>query len=336
VIANAPVLVYGDVMVDILVNGKVTRMSPEAPTAPVMMLDKVAFAPGGAANVAACVAAIGGQPHLFGMIGDDPAGQILDHELERLNIASDVLTREGRRTTAKARFVGDGRQIVRIDNEEVAPLAGADETEMLERLLDAAGKARALVISDYAKGAVTPAIASRLIMAALALDLPVVLDAKAPAAPHFRGATVVKPNLKEIAGALRRPEPETDHDAGECAQTLRRAMCAAAVVLTRGPKGVCLAADPGELHIAGHAVTAVDVTGAGDAVAAGLALALASGAGIVEAARFANAAGAVAVTKRGTVAPTFDEVEFFYDCDRSWPRKADQGMAGEGAHGRLH
>jgi D-beta-D-heptose 7-phosphate kinase/D-beta-D-heptose 1-phosphate adenosyltransferase len=164
----------------------------------------------------------------------------------------------------------------------------------------------------------------------------VVVDAKQPAAPHFHGASVIKPNLAEIGAALGRDPPETDKAAAECARSLRKQCSAMCVVLTRGAKGLTIAAEPGEVHIQGHPVTALDVTGAGDVVAAALALALASGAGILDAARFANAAGAAAVTKRGTVAPTFDEVDFFYDCDRRADRRPNQGVAGEGLHNRVH
>jgi D-beta-D-heptose 7-phosphate kinase/D-beta-D-heptose 1-phosphate adenosyltransferase len=336
-IRAVPVLVYGDVILDIMAVGGVTRMSPEAPQAPVVAMTEWDFAPGGAANVAATVSAMGGCAKLIGMTGDDPAGQMLRSALqEQTEVDFLLLARGETKTTIKIRIVGNGAQIARVDIEQAMQLAGEDEDEILARVRDAARKARVVVISDYAKGAVTPPIACQLIAACTALDVPVVVDAKAPDAKHFHGAQVLKPNLVEIARALGIDPPQTDPAAAKAAQALRKKCHAQCVVLTRGAQGVTLAGEPGEVHVAGHPVTAIDVTGAGDAVAGGLALALASGAGILDAARFANAAGAAAVTKRGTRAPTFDEINFFYDCNSPTDRRAKQGMAGEGLHGRMH
>jgi D-beta-D-heptose 7-phosphate kinase/D-beta-D-heptose 1-phosphate adenosyltransferase len=336
VIRDAAVLIYGDVMLDVRFGGAIKRMSPEAPLAPVVSMTSWSYGPGGAANVAASVAAMGGRASLIGVLGDDPGGAMLKDALEKTEVDFLLMPRSSAMTTIKARVFAGDAQMLRLDREQVQTLAQDDENEILAQVLTAARKARSAVISDYAKGAVTPTIASKLIVAAAALGIPVVVDAKQPALPHFWGATVLKPNLVEIAAALGRDPPETDKAAAECAQALRKQCGSMCVVLTRGPKGLTLAAEPGEVHVAGHRVTAVDVTGAGDAVAGGLALALASGAGILDAARFANAAGAAAVTKRGTQAPTFDEIDFFYDCDMRADGRPKQGMAGEGAHGRLH
>jgi D-beta-D-heptose 7-phosphate kinase/D-beta-D-heptose 1-phosphate adenosyltransferase len=336
VIRAAPVLVYGDVMLDVMIAGGVKRMSPEAPSSPVVSMTGWDFWPGGAANVAVAVAEMGGRANLIGVIGDDPVGQMLREALQKTEVDFLLMTRSTSQTTAKLRMVVDGAQLMRLDRETVQLLEKEDEDEILARVLAAVHKAHIAVISDYAKGTVTPTIASKLIRSAMALGVPVVVDAKQPAAPHFAGASVIKPNLAEIAKALGRPEPETDKAAAECAQALRKQCRAMSVVLTRGAKGLTIAAEPGEVHIEGHRVTAADVTGAGDAVAGALALALASGAGILDAARFANAAGAAAVTKRGTVPPTYDEVDFFYDCDVRANQRPQQSMAGEGLHGRVH
>ena len=207
---------------------------------------------------------------------------------------------------------------------------------IIERLLTRLPKVSAMVISDYAKGGVTPKVAAKVIVAAATLGVSVLVDTKHPAAPYWRGATVIKPNLIEIAAALGTAEPQTDDEAGAAAQALRKRCGATFIVLTRGARGLCLAGDPGVVHIAGHAVKAVDVTGAGDAVAAGLALAVAGGDSILEAARFANAAGAAAVTKAGTAVVSFEEVGFFHDCDVRGPRRAGRDMAGERASHSVH
>lgn len=332
----AHVLTYGDLMLDVLVTGSCRRMSPEAPSAPVMLMDGIAVAAGGAANVAVNVASMGGRSTLIGAIGADATGALLSQCLQASGVATDLLTRDWIHTTAKVRMVEAGRQLMRLDVEEIAPLDAEAEDGMLAHLLEHLPKAHAVMISDYGKGAVTPKVAAKLIMAAALHGTPVIVDSKTPAAKHFVGAGVIKPNLAEIAAAMACKEPETDADAAACAQALMRQVGATFVVLTRGPRGLCLVGETGVLHFAGHAVKEVDVTGAGDAVAAGLALALAGGESIVEAARFANAAGAAAVARLGTAALTFDEIQFFYDCDVREHHRAGQGMAGERASNRLH
>lgn len=333
--ARSHVLTYGDLMLDVLVAGSCRRMSPEAPSAPVLSAEMTTLAPGGAANVAVNIASMGGRATLVGAIGQDPCGQVLGNALQAKGVSSDLLGRE-LGTTVKTRFVDSGSQILRVDYEHVAPLVGSDEDVMLTRLLDHLPKVDAAVISDYGKGCVTPKVAAKLLLAAALQGVPVVVDSKAPAQAHFGGATVIKPNLAEIARAVGCAEPTTDGEAAVCAQTLRRRCGAAFVVLTRGARGISLVGEAGGLHFAGHAVTAVDVTGAGDAVAAALALALAGGESIVEAVRFANAAGAAAVSKMGTAALTYDEINFFYDCDARGGHRAGQGVEGERPSHRLH
>jgi D-beta-D-heptose 7-phosphate kinase / D-beta-D-heptose 1-phosphate adenosyltransferase len=329
------VLIYGDLMLDVLVTGNCRRMSPESAASPVLLMENVAVSAGGAANVAANVASMGGRALLVGAIGEDPSGAILAQALLGAGVESELLARKDP-TTTKVRFVDSGQQMMRLDVERVAALDSDDEEGMIARLMDRLPKVNAVVISDYAKGAVTPKVAAKLIVAAAALGVVTVVDTKSPAASHWRGAAVVKPNLPEIASALGCAEPQTDGDAAACAQALRRRCGATFVVLTRGARGICLMGDPGGWHVAGHAVEAVDVTGAGDAVAAGLALALAGGESIIDAVRFANAAGAAAVTKMGTAALTFDEINFFYDCDARRPCRTGEGMAGERPSHSLH
>lgn len=335
---TARVLVYGDMMLDTMLAGAIGRMSPEAPDAPVVAVEDIAWAAGGAANVAVNVAALGGEARLIGPVGAGPTGEIIEHLANKAGVTTALLPRPRVRATSRVRIVADGRQVMRMDFDEVTPLTAREEAAVLAELPGVVKQADVLVISDYAKGAVTPRLASRLIAMAASFGVMTVVDAKAPAAAHFRGATLVKPNLKEIARACRCAEPRTDEEAAAAAEALRRAARAGFVLLTRGEQGMCLAAERGVVHIAAHAVKAVDVTGAGDTVAAALALALARGDDIVAAARFANAAAAVAVTKRGTAAPTVEEVEFFYAGDQSGsgPHGADQGLAGERAHGRVH
>jgi D-beta-D-heptose 7-phosphate kinase / D-beta-D-heptose 1-phosphate adenosyltransferase len=330
-----PVLVFGDLMLDIMVTGTCHRMSPEAPSAPVLLAKGTTHRPGGAANVAVGVAAMGGYATLIGALGCDTEGGLLAASLSGLN-GSRFLVRDAVATTSKIRFVGDGRQMMRVDHEDPKPLTEAEIARTMPELTDYATLSKAMVISDYAKGMVAPELAAKMVSVALNGRIPRIVDTKTPLAKHFIGATVLKPNLPEIAAALGCPEPQTDEQAADCAWALWHATDVMYVLLTRGAAGICLVGAPGVLHIPAHQVTAVDVTGAGDAVAAGLALAMARGASIDEAARFANAAGAVVVTHRGTVCPTPDEIGFFYDPYDSVRDRSGRSLAGSAAQNRLH
>ena len=329
------ILTYGDIMLDVRVTGSCRRMSPEEPSSPVLLMDGVDVACGGAGNVAANIVSMGGESLLVGSLGKDPAGTMMLHALVAAHVESDLVMREAN-TTAKVRFINVDQQMMRLDVERIDPLAADEEAVIIERLMGHLPKVRAVVISDYAKGGVTPAVAAKVIVAASTLGVIVIVDSKSPTAPHWRGATVMKPNLPEIAAALGRPEPQTDSEAADAATALRHRCGAQFVVLTRGARGLCLSGDPGVIHVAGHAVKAVDVTGAGDAVAAGLALSAADGESILDAARFANAAGAAAVTKVGTAALSFEEVNFFHDCEARTPRRHGGDVADERSAHRVH
>ena len=335
--AHPKILVYGDVMLDVYVAGTVKRDSPEAPGVPVLSDHEMVYFPGGAANVAANVAALGGEVIVLGMVGPDPSASMLEMALADMGVSMEFLIRETSRTTAKTRVVGDGRPIVRLDMETLAPLSGEDETETMAKLSVLVPQSQAVVISDYAKGAVTPKLAAGVIRVARSWGIPVVVDAKQPLAECYYGATVIKPNLKEAAEAQKRPIPTKVHDALSYAGVIWLRGKSQYVLMTMGALGMALACAGGEvLHLPAHTVKEVDVTGAGDAVAAALAMALARGEDIVEASLYANAAAAVVVTKRGTACPSPDEIRFFYDHESGRPRARRSSMAQDEASNRLH
>jgi D-beta-D-heptose 7-phosphate kinase/D-beta-D-heptose 1-phosphate adenosyltransferase len=336
---GSKILVYGDVMVDIYVTGAIKRDSPEAPGVHVLSDTAMNEAPGGAANVAMNVASLGGQAMVLGVIGRDASGALLDASFTDVDgVGTEFLIRDAGRTTSKTRFVSDGRHLLRVDMEEALPLAGEDETELLKRLRKFGRQSDAIVISDYAKGAVTPKLAAAMVRLGNQNSIPVIVDTKEPAAQHYWGATVIKPNLKEIAGALGMKTVPDGRDAARAAQLLLlRSAATRYVLLTMGERGMVLASrDGGVLEINAHPVNAVDVTGAGDAVAAALSLALANGEDIIEATHFANAAAAVVVTKSGTARPTPAEVMFFYDRVSGRDRAARLPVASQGAENWLH
>jgi rfaE bifunctional protein kinase chain/domain len=295
------VLVVGDVMLDEYVYGTVTHRSPEADV-PVVEVTALATLPGGAANVAWNVAVMGGRPDVATVTGCDEAAGRFTELCHSFGASRRVVGDAGRRTTTKYRLVADGRQLCRYDVEVTWAISELLEKELLSMASRSLRDAGAVVLSDYAKGVCTPKVCRGVIGMARDARIPVVVDPKGPDATKYRGATVVKPNTKE-AELLR----ARNH----CAD-LRAAFPGSSVVVTADGKGMWLFPRTGNpSHIAAVLVPQgipIDPTGAGDTVAAGLALALAVGADVESAARFANLCAGLVVRKPGTATVTPDEV----------------------------
>jgi rfaE bifunctional protein kinase chain/domain len=302
------VLVVGDVMLDEYVWGGVRRVSQEAPV-PVVELQKRTRVPGGAANAAANVAGLRGEVFLVGVAGDDEAGRHLRDALEAGGIASGgLLAVAGRPTTTKTRIIAHSQQVVRVDHELAGPLPAAAEERLLALIDERLPGVEACVLSDYAKGAVSPAVAQGLIVRAKALGKPVVVDPKGADYSKYRGATLVKPNLHE-AGLFLRREVASAEDVAEAGLGLLVALGGDGVLITRGPAGMALFERGKEpVHIPAQAREVFDVTGAGDTVAGVVAMALAAGAGLEEAARLASRAAAIIVGRVGTAAVQFHDL----------------------------
>lgn len=296
------VLVVGDIMLDEYMRGDVTRISPEAPV-PVLEVTSQETRLGGAANTAANIAVLGGHTTLLGLVGEDDAALHLETQLRNRNIEPVLVADASRPTTRKTRLVAQGQQIVRLDHEKRHP-ADAEATRALCAAISANVTAElgALVISDYAKGAVTAAVTRAAIDAARAHGVPVVVDPKQRDFTVYRGATVITPNLSElekaVPGGLR--SHRTDDIAAAAAQLLP-ALEGTALLVTRSADGMSLyapAAAP--VHVPAMAKEVYDVTGAGDTVVATLALALAAKIAYPEAIALASLAAAISVSKRGT------------------------------------
>lgn len=303
------VVVIGDLMLDVLYLGKKKGQSSEDPAAPVMHYEDDVCAPGGAANVAVNVAEMGGAPFICGAVGGDGSAKKLLGLLKGITAA--VINREDVPTTMKIRMLCEGKLLMRVDVEAVTSLPDEDGASLITTVGPFIEQAHAVILSDYAKGVVTPHVARAVIATARMRGLPVIVDTKTPGAAHFVGATVIKPNLPEIARALGIAEPRTDAEASAAALELLRRCGAYHVVLTRGEAGITIANADGVTHIPGHDVRSFDVTGAGDSVCAALAMSLSYGDSIEEAARFANAAGAAAVLMRGTNGINLSMIEMF-------------------------
>jgi D-beta-D-heptose 7-phosphate kinase/D-beta-D-heptose 1-phosphate adenosyltransferase len=304
---DARVLVVGDVMLDRFVYARVSRISPEAPV-PVLAVEREAVSLGGAGNVARNIASLGGEASLIGGKGNDDAGARLDKLLSQApRIRNRLVVSEPGRTTEKVRYIADQQQVMRADYEKPWPHANRDKVLALAR--EAIGDHQALVISDYAKGFLSPALVKELIALARAEGKPVIVDPKGACFDHYDGATVITPNKHEAAN-IAGGEADSDAGATACAQSILNGLPQlSAVMITRGSSGLSLLARGGEvIHVAARPRDVFDVSGAGDTVVAALGLALAAGGDLSSGAALANIAAGIAVTMVGTAAVTADEL----------------------------
>jgi rfaE bifunctional protein kinase chain/domain len=302
------VLVLGDVMLDEFVWGRVSRISPEAPV-PVVQVTGQSFHLGGAGNVAASVRSLGAGAVLAGVVGEDAAGRSVREALAAAGVDSRLVEVGGDRpTTVKTRIVAHGQQVVRADREDTADVPARAQAALVECVRRELPSCGALVISDYQKGVVTASLLKRVLPLAKRRGVPVLVDPKVRHFRLYRGASVVTPNQLEAeqATGLRLRTPSEVIAAGRRILSL---LGCRAVLVTRGEHGMSLF-ERGRppLHVPTAAREVFDVTGAGDSVIATMALAMAAGATLPEAAVLANCAAGVVVGKVGTAQASPDEV----------------------------
>ncbi len=300
-LSKARLLVVGDVMLDQYWFGEVSRISPEAPV-PVVRIGRMEERPGGAANVARNATALGAQVELLAVIGEDEPGA----SLERLLAAEGVhahLTRDPTlSTTVKLRVVGRQQQLVRIDFENL-PAANALEAKLAD-FQSRLAQAEVVILSDYAKGALTHV--ERMIQASRAAGRPVLVDPKGDDYDKYRRATLLTPNRNEfrtVVGSWK-----SDADFAARGQRLREHLELEALLVTRSEEGMSLFLKDRVLHMPAVAKEVFDVSGAGDTVIATLGVVLATGAPLAEAVRWANKAAGIVVSKLGTAVVRPDEL----------------------------
>jgi D-glycero-beta-D-manno-heptose-7-phosphate kinase len=301
-------LVVGDLMLDHFLIGAVERISPEAPV-PVVRFDHESFRLGGAANVAHNAAALGARVHIVGIVGEDDEGRLIQAEFAKVGIdPSGVVSDRGRRTTRKLRVVTSrNQQVARIDYEDDREVDGEVEAAAVSRIGQLASAADAILISDYLKGAVSRGVAAGAIAAAKQRQIPVLVDPKVPHIAYYSGATVITPNHHE-AEAVTHMRIRNSEEAIAAARRFRdRAQCDS-VLVTRGEHGMTLLGSDVEAELPAEAREVADVTGAGDTVVATMALALAAGASLIDAARLANRAASVVVGKFGPATVSIGEL----------------------------
>jgi D-beta-D-heptose 7-phosphate kinase/D-beta-D-heptose 1-phosphate adenosyltransferase len=299
------IAVVGDAMLDVYLQGDVYRISPEAPV-PVVRVRERKYALGGAANVAQNVAASGATAALVAVVGDDVAGRHLRAMLAEMGSSDGAVLTVDRPTTTKTRLVARSQQVVRFDEEEDADLEPAAVAQVTAALASVIGGSDALVLEDYNKGVLVPAVIERAIALARQRGIPIVVDPKYRNFFGFRGATVFKPNRRELESALG--AAVRLEDSGALPETLAR-LGAEHLLLTLGERGMALVSPDGSVHqIPTTAREVYDVVGAGDTVTAYLAAALASGATALEASVVANLAAGVEVGKLGAATVTPAEI----------------------------
>jgi len=304
------VAVIGDIMLDHFLIGHVDRISPEAPV-PVVRFEREEFRLGGAANVAHNVRAIGAHASLVGLVGDDEGARQIRHELQACGLDSAGLVVDTRPTTRKVRIVTQrNQQVARLDYEQDGEATGPALELLRQQVANATRAADIVVLSDYRKGVVASTVIEAATAAATAAGVPLLVDPKVPQAERYRGATLITPNHHEAelmtGRVIRTPE-----DARQAARHIHERI-GANVLITWGEHGMWLLdASAGAFEEEGLPAAArevSDVTGAGDTVIALLALSLAAGAPLADAARLANFAAGLVVARFGPAVVTLNEL----------------------------
>jgi D-glycero-beta-D-manno-heptose-7-phosphate kinase len=302
------ILVIGDVMLDHFVIGRVDRISPEAPV-PVVAFDHEEYRLGGAANVAHNIVALGGTAQVVGVVGADADAARLASDFDALGIGvKGLVTDPDRCTTRKLRVVTTrNQQVARIDYERDGEVSGAVEQAIIAKVQELSATADAILISDYLKGAISAAVAQAAAAAARARGIALLVDPKVPHVEYYSGATLITPNHHE-AEAITHMRIRTAVDASAAAKRIRERVACECVLITRGEHGMWLLDRDVEAELPAEAREVADVTGAGDTVISALALGLAAGATLTDAARVANRAAGIVVGKFGPATVSLDEL----------------------------
>lgn len=294
------VLIIGDVMLDTYLSGDADRISPEAPV-PVIRIQEEWHVLGGAGNVARNITALGGKALLLGVRGNDSAGERLDTLIREEAIQAAVYVHPDRPTTVKSRILARGQQMLRFDWEQAHPFSAQEEEKLLSIVEDLLPQCQAVVISDYNKGLITPSfmlgLKKRLDM--LPVPPPVLVDPKPGNIASYTGVTLMTPNTKETGESAQIPI-HSQQDVAMAGQTLMRRLGCKHMLTTLGADGMAVFEDEKTIrHIPTVARKVFDVTGAGDTVIATVALALGTGAPLLQACILANHAAGVVIGEIG-------------------------------------
>lgn len=300
---NLKVLIIGDVMLDAYYSGKVERISPEAPV-PILNVKHAETRLGGAANVALNIQALGAEPVLCAVIGNDRyTASVLElMKKHRLNAAG-LITSKERISTVKTRLMGSNHHLLRVDEEMTTPLSAKDEKSLLSVVLKQMKSVQAIIFEDYDKGVITPRIIEQVVKEATKRKIPVVVDPKKNNFLNYKGVTLFKPNLKELREGLKLDTDLKNHTHLESAIfQLKNLLKAKHVMVTLSEDGVAITEGNKKMHhIAAHIRKISDVSGAGDTVVSVATLALAAGCSVPQVAAYANLAGGLVCEQVGVV-----------------------------------
>lgn len=306
-IQSKNILVVGDVMLDTYYTGDVKRISPEAPV-PVFRKKDERSVLGGAANVAANLVTAGQNVSLMAIVGNDIAGDKLKGLFEEQGINTDLVFTLERHTTEKTRFLAtNNQQVLRLDVEDTDPLSKCECENMVKILEERIDSFDLILISDYLKGLLTYDFTQAIIRKAKEKNIPVIIDVKDPKSEKYSGATLLKPNLKEIADLTNLPV-DTDKDIINASVELRIIRNVDYVLTTCGGRGMVLIGDGEPYFIPAFGQEVFDVTGAGDTTIAYLGACMVNGFTMREATNIANIAAGIQVSKVGTSSVYWPEI----------------------------
>ncbi len=307
--AGRRVLVVGDAILDHYVIGDVSRTSPEAPV-PILAVAGEQWLPGGAANVARNIASLGAKVTFVSACGADESGdRLLSLLAETLAIKPVFQRGRDRPTTLKTRCVAQGQQMLRLDREVAGPLPSATAEKLAKSVEREMKRSDGVILSDYGKGILTPALIARIVSVARNQGIEVIVDPKGSNYRQYKGVTLITPNRREAeqaSGVMIHDDTST----GDAARTLQKQIGGKAIIITLGAHGVAVFPQRGKpLRISARAREVFDVTGAGDTFIATLALARFSGATFSRAAELGNAAAGIVVGRSGVATITGDELK---------------------------
>ncbi|MCX7706230.1 MAG: D-glycero-beta-D-manno-heptose-7-phosphate kinase [bacterium] len=311
-IPEARILVVGDIILDHFVVGQVRRISPEAPV-PVLEVKKEIYRCGGAGNVCFNITGLGGNVSIASIIGDDTNGAILKNMLEENHIGTFLLARKNFPTSIKTRVIAGSQQMIRVDREKIEKLFQEELSKIQSFIEKEIKNFDAVIISDYGKGVVIPALISYCSGICHKYRKVITVDPKINHFFYYKNVTCLTPNLMEASAGMHLPEPSTVDDIVELGKKIMKKLSLENLVITRGKDGMTIFSDSGVTHLPAISKEVFDVTGAGDTVIAVLTLGLACGFDILKAATFANLAAGVVVQKLGTANVSPDEMRKMFE-----------------------
>lgn len=316
------VLVIGDIILDLYVSGQSTRISPEAPI-PVVAVENSTYVLGGAANVANNLRTLGAKTHLMGIIGNDPEGKIIKSILKDKKINNSYIVTDNRPTTLKTRILCQQQQMIRLDREVTKTLSVETQKIFLKGFYSSCKKHsfKAIIISDYDKGCITPVVLKEVFSFAKKNKIPVVVDPKNHDFSIYKGASYIKPNLSETSLAIKQPLNGANEKEIELAGfKLLKLTNADGILISRNKYGMSLIRKKSNFHVTAKATEVSDVSGAGDTVLSVFTLGIASGLSPEFSTELSNVAAGIVVQKHGTATVTPEEI--FKTIDFSHQQKA--------------